>query len=88
MIDVDHFKPFNDNRGHLAGDRCLIQIAGVLARYERRPLDIVARFGPEPIRDAVEMRALLDEYGFKEAESLCTEWRPISGTRTCRTSSL
>lgn len=47
MIDVDHFKPFNDNRGHLAGDRCLIQIAGVLARYERRPLDIVARFGGE-----------------------------------------
>jgi hypothetical protein len=29
------------------------------------------------IRDAVEMRALLDEYGFKEAESLCTEWRPM-----------
>ncbi len=47
MIDVDHFKPYNDNRGHLAGDRCLIQIAGALARYERRPLDIVARFGGE-----------------------------------------
>ncbi|HRS79626.1 MAG TPA: diguanylate cyclase, partial [Spirochaetota bacterium] len=31
----------------LAGDRCLIQIAGALARYERRPLDIVARFGGE-----------------------------------------
>ncbi|HOT45598.1 MAG TPA: GGDEF domain-containing protein [Spirochaetota bacterium] len=47
MIDVDQFKQYNDTRGHLAGDRCLIQIAGALARYERRPLDIVARFGGE-----------------------------------------
>jgi diguanylate cyclase (GGDEF)-like protein len=47
MIDVDHFKLFNDTHGHLAGDRCLILIAGALSRHERRPLDIVARYGGE-----------------------------------------
>ncbi len=47
MLDVDYFKLYNDTYGHLAGDRCLIQIAGTLPRYERRPLDIVARFGGE-----------------------------------------
>ena len=47
MIDVDYFKLYNDTHGHLAGDRCLIQIAAALLRYERRPLDIVARFGGE-----------------------------------------
>lgn len=47
MIDVDWFKHYNDTHGHLAGDQCLIRIASTLAQYERRPLDIVARFGGE-----------------------------------------
>ncbi|MEO0996147.1 MAG: GGDEF domain-containing protein [Pseudomonadota bacterium] len=47
MIDVDHFKNYNDAHGHQAGDRCLRKIARVLAGCERRPLDMVARIGGE-----------------------------------------
>ncbi|MBN2159605.1 MAG: diguanylate cyclase [Spirochaetes bacterium] len=47
MVDVDHFKPFNDTYGHLEGDVCLKRIAEVLAGFVRRPLDMVARYGGE-----------------------------------------
>lgn len=47
MIDVDHFKEFNDKLGHLAGDACLRQLADVLTRVVRRETDIVARYGGE-----------------------------------------
>lgn len=47
MIDVDHFKKYNDIYGHPAGDLCLQQIASVLRDELRRPLDLVARVGGE-----------------------------------------
>lgn len=47
MIDVDHFKQFNDRFGHVAGDRCLQAVAQVLAARLQRPGDLVARFGGE-----------------------------------------
>jgi len=47
MIDVDHFKAFNDRLGHPAGDDCLRSVAGALARNVSRPTDLVARFGGE-----------------------------------------
>lgn len=47
MIDVDHFKKYNDRYGHLAGDRCLIIIANVLRDIFRRETDIVVRLGGE-----------------------------------------
>jgi diguanylate cyclase (GGDEF)-like protein len=46
MIDIDHFKKFNDFYGHVMGDDCLRRIAGVL-RVETRPADLVARLGGE-----------------------------------------
>jgi diguanylate cyclase (GGDEF)-like protein len=46
MIDIDHFKKFNDFYGHVVGDDCLRRIAGVL-RDETRPADLVARLGGE-----------------------------------------
>ena len=47
MIDVDHFKRFNDTHGHLAGDDCLRQVAKVLAQRMLRGSDTPARFGGE-----------------------------------------
>jgi diguanylate cyclase (GGDEF)-like protein len=46
MIDVDHFKRYNDAYGHLQGDACLAAVAGALARTLRAG-DFVARYGGE-----------------------------------------
>ncbi len=47
MIDVDHFKFFNDSYGHQAGDRALADIAAVIDGAIRRPDDLAARYGGE-----------------------------------------
>jgi len=47
MLDVDYFKKYNDNYGHLAGDDCLIQIGNMFKRIVRQGYDIVARYGGE-----------------------------------------
>jgi diguanylate cyclase (GGDEF)-like protein len=47
LIDVDHFKAYNDCYGHQAGDRALRRVAQVVQGFARRPLDIAARYGGE-----------------------------------------
>ncbi|SMF82749.1 response regulator receiver modulated diguanylate cyclase [Azospirillum oryzae] len=47
ILDVDHFKAYNDQYGHQAGDECLRIVADVLAERARRPSDLVARYGGE-----------------------------------------
>jgi diguanylate cyclase (GGDEF)-like protein len=47
LLDVDHFKAYNDRYGHVAGDHCLRAVAGALRHEFRRPMDMVARYGGE-----------------------------------------
>jgi diguanylate cyclase (GGDEF)-like protein len=47
LIDVDHFKNYNDSLGHQQGDMCLIAVAAVLQLHVQRPADLVARYGGE-----------------------------------------
>lgn len=47
MIDIDHFKAYNDNYGHQAGDNCLMLVAKTLNQQLRRPTDLVSRYGGE-----------------------------------------
>lgn len=47
LLDIDHFKIFNDEHGHLAGDQCLRNVGDCLRLHVRRPADAVARFGGE-----------------------------------------
>lgn len=47
LIDIDQFKAYNDYFGHQAGDECLKEVAGILMRACRRPLDFAARYGGE-----------------------------------------
>ncbi|MFU8764734.1 MAG: diguanylate cyclase domain-containing protein [Haliea sp.] len=47
MLDIDHFKQYNDSLGHVAGDECLCQVADALQSGELRDDDVIARFGGE-----------------------------------------
>ena len=55
MIDVDHFKTYNDSYGHGAGDACLQRVADAARSSLQRPADVLARYGGE------EFVALLPE---------------------------
>lgn len=47
IIDIDHFKLYNDLYGHQAGDEVLRKLSVLLADYARRPLDLAVRLGGE-----------------------------------------
>lgn len=64
MIDIDHFKKFNDTYGHINGDECLKTVAGIIAASLQRPADFTARFGGE------EFIVILPETGKEGAKFL------------------
>lgn len=47
LIDVDHFKRYNDRHGHVAGDACLRRVAALLRTCARRPDELLVRYGGE-----------------------------------------
>jgi diguanylate cyclase (GGDEF)-like protein len=64
MLDVDHFKKFNDRYGHQAGDACLVRVAQALQGGTRRASDLAARYGGE------EFSIVLPNTGAAEAREL------------------
>jgi diguanylate cyclase (GGDEF)-like protein len=61
LLDIDHFKLYNDRLGHPQGDRALQAVAAVLQQQARRPGEIVARYGGE------EFAVLLPHAGIDDA---------------------
>lgn len=47
LLDIDYFKLYNDNYGHIEGDRCLKKVAQTISTIPKRPFDLVARYGGE-----------------------------------------
>ncbi len=75
LIDADHFKRFNDEQGHQAGDEVLREIAGILSGCMRRAEDMIARYGGEefvavmPNADAQAAAGLAETMRQRIAES-------------------
>ena len=66
MIDVDHFKRYNDQHGHHAGDQCLQIIAQCIKAVARRASDVVARHGGEEFVILLPDTSLEDAYVLAE----------------------
>jgi diguanylate cyclase (GGDEF)-like protein len=60
MMDIDHFKRYNDHYGHPVGDACLKEVAATLGRHLRKPGDLVARFGGEEFIAVLSQTSLPD----------------------------
>lgn len=69
LIDIDHFKAFNDKYGHPAGDQALIQVAEQLAAQLHRSTDLVARYGGEEFAVVLPNTSL--EAAASLAEQMC-----------------
>lgn len=69
MLDLDHFKLFNDTYGHVLGDACLRAVTQVIQEVTRRAADIAARYGGE------EFAVILPETGHQAALALAEEVR-------------
>lgn len=68
LCDIDHFKPYNDHYGHVAGDECLQAVAKVMESLFKRAGDLVARYGGEEF--AVIMSTTTGEEALDAAERL------------------
>ncbi|WP_298239805.1 diguanylate cyclase [uncultured Bradyrhizobium sp.] len=98
MIDVDHFKAYNDEYGHPAGDACLRLVAKIIAAETQRAGDLAARYGGEefamllPNTDAAgcalvgeRIRTAIHEAGLAHSSNLASGCVTVSvGGATCR----
>lgn len=69
LIDVDHFKRYNDHYGHPAGDACLHQVARALQQHMERAHDVLARYGGEEF--ACVLPGMTPEDALHKAQALC-----------------
>ncbi|MHC1759884.1 MAG: GGDEF domain-containing protein [Negativicutes bacterium] len=69
MIDVDHFKKFNDHYGHMSGDKCLRKIASIIDEIVSAPACLAARFGGE------EFACILPGYNNQQAIQMAEKIR-------------
>jgi diguanylate cyclase (GGDEF)-like protein len=73
LIDIDHFKRYNDRYGHQAGDQTLRRVAQTVQRFVRRPLDVLARYGGE------EFAAILYDVKEQQAKDIAERIRRAVG---------
>jgi len=88
VIDVDHFKQYNDRLGHLAGDKLLQDLVAILGHCLRRSEDLLARYGGEEFLvvlpgAAADMAYELGERMRKEVESSELDVTISVGVATC-----
>ena len=91
MIDIDYFKSYNDTNGHLAGDRCLQEVAMVLNGCRGEASDFFARFGgeeflfvavgmskEETLLFGERIRAEIEALGIEHQSSSVAPWITVS----------
>jgi diguanylate cyclase (GGDEF)-like protein/PAS domain S-box-containing protein len=91
VLDVDHFKQYNDTFGHAAGDACLQKVAQALQEHAMRPTDLAARYGGEefvllfaetPAENAARLaemiRAAVEALKMPNPRSTASRWLTVS----------
>jgi two-component system cell cycle response regulator len=91
VLDVDHFKLYNDTLGHPAGDSCLQRVAAAIASHALRPTDLAARYGGEEFvllfaetdaetaaMMAEAIRAHIESLRIPHPRSTTSEWLTVS----------
>ncbi|GAB2851123.1 hypothetical protein GCM10027277_19250 [Pseudoduganella ginsengisoli] len=76
LLDVDHFKKYNDLYGHQAGDTCLRRVADLITSHGRRTTDLVARYGGEEFVLLSASTNAADAYG--TAAAICKELQRLA----------
>lgn len=98
LVDIDHFKPYNDHHGHTTGDDCLRAVAQAVGGCIRRVSDLVARYGGEelvavlpntPLEGAIQiaesMRRAVADAELRHAASPVAPFVTISAGVACLT---